>query len=206
MSRKSICSAARKYQIQSIDGKLMCTAYFIFTTRQGWAKMILTVTSEGLKRNCLLRLDFSMVSMSVTMTTPSPLASPIMAKFFSSSQPMAPAPTWNDKAPVWVNYPSFIECFQCLLSKLYPFFSETKWCNVYGMRGIHSLHVHFLSGFMKLTWCEGSCSTLNIASGVFISQLRLLGHSGSKLHALCLLCRLLDVKKINIRLKLIFTY
>lgn len=32
--------------------------------------------------------------MSVTMSSPSgPAASPIMAKFFSSSQPMAPAPT-----------------------------------------------------------------------------------------------------------------
>lgn len=61
------------------------------------AKLVVpTVTSEGLNKNCLLRLDFSMVSMSVTMTSPSPLASPIIAKFFNSSQPMAPAPTWKD--------------------------------------------------------------------------------------------------------------
>lgn len=65
------------------------------------AAAVLTVTSDGLKRNCLLRLDFSMVSMSVTMTSPSPAASPIMAKFFSNSQPMAPAPTWNDTASDW---------------------------------------------------------------------------------------------------------
>lgn len=38
-----------------------------------------------------------MVSMSVTMTSPSPAARPTMAKFFISSQPMAPAPTWNHK-------------------------------------------------------------------------------------------------------------
>lgn len=39
-------------------------------------------------------MDFSMVSMSVTVTLPSgPQPSPTMAKFLSSSQPMAPAPT-----------------------------------------------------------------------------------------------------------------
>ncbi|TNN82349.1 hypothetical protein EYF80_007470 [Liparis tanakae] len=72
--------------------------------------MELTVTSEGLKRNCLLRLDFSMVSMSVTMTSPSPAASPIMAKFFNSSQPMAPAPTWNDKP---LKYTTDLHHFLC---------------------------------------------------------------------------------------------
>ena len=54
----------------------------------------LTCTSAGLKRNCLLRLDFSMVSISVTNTHPASLqANPIMAKFLRCSHPMAPAPT-----------------------------------------------------------------------------------------------------------------
>lgn len=58
--------------------------------------MELTVTSQGRKRNCRLRLDFSIVSMSVTATSPPcPHPRPIIAKFFSNSQPMAPAPTWE---------------------------------------------------------------------------------------------------------------
>lgn len=39
-----------------------------------------------------MRLDFSMRSMSVTVIWPPAAPTPIMAKFFSSSQPMAPAP------------------------------------------------------------------------------------------------------------------
>lgn len=54
----------------------------------------LTDTSCGWNRNCLFRLDFSMMSMSVTtISPPSPAAKPIIAKFFKSSQPIAPAPT-----------------------------------------------------------------------------------------------------------------
>lgn len=56
----------------------------------------LTVTSQGRNKNCRFRLDFSMMSMSVTVTAPlSPQPRPIMAKFLSNSQPMAPAPTYE---------------------------------------------------------------------------------------------------------------
>ena len=57
----------------------------------------LTCTSPGLKRNCLLRLDFSMVSISVTNSSPASLqAKPIMAKFLRCSHPIAPAPTCSN--------------------------------------------------------------------------------------------------------------
>lgn len=46
------------------------------------------------------------MSMSVTvMSPPGPAASPIMAKFFSSSQPMAPAPTCEAQ-PLHPNAPA----------------------------------------------------------------------------------------------------
>src|SRR5689334_4866467 len=49
---------------------------------------------QGRKRNCRLRLLFSMESMSVTTTDPpSPQPRPIKARFLSSSHPIAPAPT-----------------------------------------------------------------------------------------------------------------
>ena len=49
---------------------------------------------HGRKRNCLLRLHYSMMSMSVTNTAPSGLVPiPIIANFFRISQPIAPAPT-----------------------------------------------------------------------------------------------------------------
>lgn len=55
----------------------------------------ITSTSAGRNRNCLLRLDFSMVSISVTITfPPGSVATPIMAQFFSISHPIAPAPTY----------------------------------------------------------------------------------------------------------------
>ena len=54
-----------------------------------------TPMSFGRKRNCLLRLLFSMMSMSVTYTAPSGLPpNPIREKFLRSSQPIAPAPTY----------------------------------------------------------------------------------------------------------------
>ena len=66
------------------DGELKMVGHF------------LTCTSHGLNKNCLLRLDFSMMSISVTVTLPSGLhPKPIMAKFFSNSQPIAPAPTYH---------------------------------------------------------------------------------------------------------------
>jgi len=53
-----------------------------------------TCTSHGRNRNCRLRLDFSIMSMSVTTMCPSgPTPTPIIAQFFSISQPIAPAPT-----------------------------------------------------------------------------------------------------------------
>ncbi len=52
--------------------------------------------SQSLKRNCLLRLLFSMTSSSVMVISPiDPLDTPISAKFFANSQPSAPAPTRN---------------------------------------------------------------------------------------------------------------
>lgn len=87
-----------------------CCNHFKSLNRLHFIHTALTVTSEGLKRNCLLRLDFSMVSMSVTMTSPSPQASPIMAKFFNNSQPIAPAPTWCCENPVSVNWQHAEKC------------------------------------------------------------------------------------------------
>ena len=53
-------------------------------------------TSHERKRNCRFKFDRSIVSISVTMILPTP----IMAKFFNSSQPMAPDPTINH---LWLN-------------------------------------------------------------------------------------------------------
>mmetsp|Transcript_82904 Transcript_82904/g.222377 ORF Transcript_82904/g.222377 Transcript_82904/m.222377 type:complete len:308 (-) Transcript_82904:1187-2110(-) len=51
-------------------------------------------TSDSRNRNCRLRLERSMLSMSVTCTWPlGPQPTPMRAKFLSASQPMAPAPT-----------------------------------------------------------------------------------------------------------------
>ncbi|KAK2962468.1 hypothetical protein BLNAU_2711 [Blattamonas nauphoetae] len=51
-------------------------------------------TSASVKRNWRLRLDSSMLSMSVTVSIPfSPQHSPISAIAFSASHPRAPAPT-----------------------------------------------------------------------------------------------------------------
>jgi len=53
-----------------------------------------TCTSHGRNRNCRLRFDFSMTSMSVTIMCPlEPTLTPIIAQFFNISQPIAPAPT-----------------------------------------------------------------------------------------------------------------
>lgn len=66
----------------------------------------LTPTSASRKRSCRCRLECATVSMSVTvMSPPGPAASPIMAKFFSSSQPMAPAPTCEAQ-PLHPNAPA----------------------------------------------------------------------------------------------------
>lgn len=51
--------------------------------------------SQSRKRNCLLRLLFSMTSSSVTVTWPLPTPKPIIAKFLMNSHPRAPAPTRN---------------------------------------------------------------------------------------------------------------
>eukprot|EP00732_Lithocolla_globosa_P001486 Lithocolla_globosa_v1_NODE_751_length_3332_cov_13.747635.p2 type:complete len:131 gc:universal NODE_751_length_3332_cov_13.747635:1540-1932(+) len=51
-------------------------------------------TFTFLKRNCLLRLERSIVSMSVTVIFES-IPNPIKAQFFNISQPMAPEPTRN---------------------------------------------------------------------------------------------------------------
>mmetsp|Transcript_15560 Transcript_15560/g.37079 ORF Transcript_15560/g.37079 Transcript_15560/m.37079 type:complete len:217 (+) Transcript_15560:1367-2017(+) len=51
-------------------------------------------TCSFLKRNCLLRFETSMRSMSVTVSLPlPPQQTPMSAKFFKNSQPNAPAPT-----------------------------------------------------------------------------------------------------------------
>mmetsp|Transcript_1642 Transcript_1642/g.4047 ORF Transcript_1642/g.4047 Transcript_1642/m.4047 type:complete len:430 (+) Transcript_1642:1975-3264(+) len=57
---------------------------------------------QSLNRNWRDRLLFSMVSSSVTVSTPlsfGPVAMPIMAKFLRNSQPRAPAPTRNNFTP-----------------------------------------------------------------------------------------------------------
>ena len=71
---------------------------------------------QSRKRNCLLRLLFSMTSSSVTVTVPAPEATPIMAKFLRNSQPRAPAPTKKScrspsffcmvrpKTAIWASY------------------------------------------------------------------------------------------------------
>lgn len=109
--------------------------------KTGREEMILTVTSDGLKRNCLLRFDFSMVSMSVTMTSPSPAASPTMAKFFSSSQPIAPAPTWRDKASHWVKTfnsdSGSVNCWLCVFSLVLTVPIKQHACNTAGQKYIN---------------------------------------------------------------------
>lgn len=76
-----------------------------------------TPTSAVLNKNCLLRLLFSIVSISVIVKWPlGPVPKPIMDQFLSISQPMAPAPTknslvlaifsWNSrpKTAIWPSY------------------------------------------------------------------------------------------------------
>ncbi|PKI51286.1 hypothetical protein CRG98_028315 [Punica granatum] len=54
---------------------------------------------QSRKRNCLLRLLFSITSSSVTVSFPrSPHDTPIRATFFKNSQPNAPDPTINTLA------------------------------------------------------------------------------------------------------------
>ena len=77
--------------------KEVCLSLFLDNERLNVYCTSLTCTSPGLKRNCLLRLDFSMVSISVTNSCPASLqAKPIMAKFLRCSHPIAPAPTCNN--------------------------------------------------------------------------------------------------------------
>ena len=77
--------------------KEVCLSLFKDNERLNIYCISLTCTSPGLKRNCLLRLDFSMVSISVTNSCPASLqAKPIMAKFLRCSHPIAPAPTCSN--------------------------------------------------------------------------------------------------------------
>jgi len=57
-------------------------------------KLFALLISVFLNKNCLLKLLFSILSISVMWTCPpSPHPTPIKAQFFNISQPMAPAPT-----------------------------------------------------------------------------------------------------------------
>ena len=106
--------------------KEVCLSLFKDNERLNIYCISLTCTSPGLKRNCLLRLDFSMVSISVTNSCPASLqAKPIMAKFLRCSHPIAPAPTCNN------NNNNNRHCFQrsCWLS--HPAATVLNYCNAY---------------------------------------------------------------------------
>ena len=66
-------------------------------------------TFSDRKRNCLLRLETSIVSLSVMVSSPlGPQHTPISAKFLTYSQPRAPHPTMNiRKSPSssWNRFP-----------------------------------------------------------------------------------------------------
>lgn len=69
---------------------------FMSWTASAAQSLFILPTSLGRNRNCRFRLLFSIESISVIVIWPlGPVPRPIMAQFFSISQPIAPAPTRN---------------------------------------------------------------------------------------------------------------
>mmetsp|Transcript_17692 Transcript_17692/g.37330 ORF Transcript_17692/g.37330 Transcript_17692/m.37330 type:complete len:304 (-) Transcript_17692:1159-2070(-) len=96
----SSCSKKASSNSSSVSGPtlvawaMMLRAGFISRALRAAASDLSCWMSDARKRNWRLRLDFSMVSMSVTYTAPAgPQARPMRAQFLRVSQPMAPAPT-----------------------------------------------------------------------------------------------------------------